>query len=62
MKLYFRAVLIDDWMNAARLSELLTMLEKVAEFAPAPPIDSMVFAGGVAVRRAEVKLSMCWSS
>lgn len=49
-------------MNAARVSELLTMLEKIAESAPAPPIDSMAFAGGVAAWREEVKSSSRCSS
>ena len=40
------AVAIVDLIKAARLSGLLTMLEKVPVPEFAPPMDNMAFAGG----------------
>lgn len=51
----FRATLMEDWMNAARLVGLPAMAEKVAGSAPAPPIERMALDLGVAVWRVEVK-------
>lgn len=53
---------MDDMMNAARLSELLAMLEKILGSAAAPPIERMALAGGFAAWRADVKSAMACSS
>lgn len=49
-------------MNAALLSELLAMLEKILESAAAPPIERMALAGGLAAWRADGKSAIGCSS